>query len=88
MPTYDYQCRQCGNRFEQRQSMKEAPLTQCPQCGGEVRRLISGGTGYIMKGPGGGRSQAIGAGCSLETSGRTCCGREEHCGQPPCGEEA
>ena len=49
MPTYEYECKSCGYSFEAFQSMSEAPLTDCPQCKGEVRRLINGGSGIIFK---------------------------------------
>ena len=53
MPTYDYECRSCGYRFETFQSMSDDPLSTCPDCGKEqLRRLISGGTGIIFKGSG------------------------------------
>jgi putative FmdB family regulatory protein len=52
VPTYEYECRQCGRRFEVLQSMKDAPLTRCEACGGEVKRLISGGVGLLFKGSG------------------------------------
>lgn len=52
MPTYDYKCEKCGYKFEELQSMSAAPLTECPQCKGKVKRLISGGTGMIFKGSG------------------------------------
>jgi putative FmdB family regulatory protein len=86
MPTYEYECRACGVRFEQQQGMTEAPLTQCPKCGGEVWRLISGGSGFIMKGDQA-RLARNGGGCSLSSSGKTCCGRGERCGKPSCGGE-
>jgi putative FmdB family regulatory protein len=86
MPTYEYECRACGWRFEKQQGMTEAPLAKCPQCGGDVHRLISGGSGFIMNG-GQGRSGHSSGGCSLETEGRTCCGRSERCDKPPCGGE-
>ena len=48
MPTYEYQaadphqaCPHCRERFEVHQSMRDAPLTACPQCGAKVARLIS-----------------------------------------------
>jgi len=48
MPTYEYQavdtdraCEHCRQRFEVRQSMRDAPLATCPRCGAPVRRLIS-----------------------------------------------
>jgi len=52
MPTYDYKCKKCGHRFEAFQRMTDEPLKECPECNGEVQRLISGGTGLIFKGSG------------------------------------
>jgi putative FmdB family regulatory protein len=51
MPVYQYHCRDCGVRFERTQSFKDAPLTLCPECEGEVYRVI-GATGIIFKGSG------------------------------------
>jgi putative FmdB family regulatory protein len=52
MPTYEYECKKCGNTFDLFQSMADEPVKICPTCGGEVRRLINGGTGIIFKGSG------------------------------------
>jgi len=52
MPTYEYECKSCSHSFEVFQSMSDPPLKECPECGGEVRRLIFGGTGVIFKGSG------------------------------------
>jgi putative FmdB family regulatory protein len=52
MPTYEYECLENGHRFEEFQSMTEAPLTACKICGGEVRRLIGSGAGFLFKGSG------------------------------------
>jgi putative FmdB family regulatory protein len=52
MPTYEYECKSCGHVFEAFQSMKDEPLTVCPECGKAVRRRINGGTGVIFKGNG------------------------------------
>jgi putative FmdB family regulatory protein len=41
MPIYEYECLQCEKRTELLQRLDEAPLAACPQCGGEVRKLIS-----------------------------------------------
>lgn len=84
MPTYEYECTQCSLKFEWRQGMAEEPLAECPECRGAVRRLISGGAGFIVKGSGEGRMGARGTACSLESWGKTCCGREERCEIPPC----
>jgi putative FmdB family regulatory protein len=41
VPIYEYQCDACAHKFEVKQSMKDDPLTACPRCGKQVRRLIS-----------------------------------------------
>jgi putative FmdB family regulatory protein len=87
MPTYEYECHKCGLRFERRQSMTDRPLAECPECRGEVRRLVSGGVGFIFKGSGRSRTGQREGECSLERAGKTCCGRDERCGKPPCGGE-
>ncbi len=51
MPLYEYQCTECGVRFERQQHFGDMPVTACPECGGEVRRLI-GPVGVIFKGSG------------------------------------
>jgi len=73
MPAYEYLCEACACRFEKRQKMSEAALEICPECGGSVRRLISGGAGAITKG----RSTAPQAMCA---SGGPCCGQGAACG--------
>jgi putative FmdB family regulatory protein len=52
MPTYDYKCKQCEHQFENFQSITSDPLSECPECGGEVKRLIGPGAGFIFKGSG------------------------------------
>jgi len=52
MPTYEYECTECGHRFEKFQKMTDKPVSKCPQCKGKVRRLIGLGGGVIFKGPG------------------------------------
>jgi putative FmdB family regulatory protein len=85
MLTYDYECENCGLRFAHRQAITEDPLAECPECRGKVRRLVSGGAGFIIKGSDHGRAGRHGSDCSLERSGRTCCGRDARCEKPPCG---
>lgn len=41
MPLYEYQCQSCGERTEVIQSMSDAPLTECPKCGGALKKLLS-----------------------------------------------
>ena len=52
MPTYEYECKSCGHRFEKSQSMTAEPLKDCPKCHKKVKRLISSGSGFIFKGSG------------------------------------
>jgi putative FmdB family regulatory protein len=51
VPTYEYQCDQCGRTFEVRQRITAEPLTRCEQCGGPLRRLLSPAP-FILKGEG------------------------------------
>lgn len=52
MPTYEYECKSCGHRFEKSQSITAPPLKSCPKCRKKVRRLIGSGGGIIFKGSG------------------------------------
>lgn len=55
MPTYDYLCNTCGEKFEHFQSMSSPALKQRPDCeknNCKVKRIVSGGTGLIFKGSG------------------------------------
>ena len=51
MPTYVYECSDCGVRFERLQSYSDATLKECPECGGQVHRVIQP-VGVIFKGSG------------------------------------
>ena len=52
MPTYNYYCSDCDSHFSYFQKMSESPVSSCENCGGKVKRLITGGTGLIFKGSG------------------------------------
>jgi len=52
MPTYDYKCSECNHVFEYFQPMSANPLTECPECGGNLKRIIGTGAGPIFKGSG------------------------------------
>ena len=41
MPLYEYQCDQCGHRFEVIQKFSDVPIAVCPKCGGPVQKLLS-----------------------------------------------
>ena len=60
MPTYEYHCQKCDQDFEMFQSMRDAPVRECPKdlCRlpkwghGKVKRLFGTGAGIIFKGSG------------------------------------
>jgi len=41
VPLYEYECQQCNHRFEKIQTFRADPETVCPQCGGQLEKLIS-----------------------------------------------
>ncbi|MBF4563149.1 FmdB family transcriptional regulator [Microbacterium sp. VKM Ac-2870] len=51
MPTYAYACTQCGHRFDAVQSFSDATLTECPECGGALRKQY-GSVGVTFNGSG------------------------------------
>lgn len=51
--TYEYVCQACGHQWEAEQSIKDRPLETCVSCGAaRAKRLVSGGTGFLLKGGG------------------------------------
>jgi putative FmdB family regulatory protein len=51
MPTYEYACKSCGQHHEVYQSFKDDPLTECPACGGLLRKVFAP-IGIAFKGSG------------------------------------
>jgi putative FmdB family regulatory protein len=41
MPLYEFQCQDCGHRFEVIQKFSDPPPSTCPKCGGAVEKLVS-----------------------------------------------
>ena len=60
MPTYEYICEKCDHQFDVFQSIKDKPLTVCPEAKckfkkwgkGKVKKMIGSGAGLIFKGSG------------------------------------
>lgn len=51
--TYEYVCESCGHQWEAEQSIKDRPLESCVSCNEKkAKRLVSGGTGFLLKGGG------------------------------------
>lgn len=51
MPTYEYRCKDCDHELEAVQGFHDDPLTECPQCGGPLRKKF-GSVGISFKGSG------------------------------------
>ena len=51
MPTYQYSCTACGEPLEVVQSFTDDALTECPACGGKLRKLYNA-VGIVFKGSG------------------------------------
>ncbi|MEI5584473.1 MULTISPECIES: FmdB family zinc ribbon protein [unclassified Agromyces] len=79
MPTYSYRCTECGNAFDIQQSFTDDSLTECPACGGRLRKLFSAvgvtfnGSGFYRTDSragsgGGGSSGSAGAGSGASGS--------------------
>ncbi len=52
MPTYEFLCGACEEKFERFLPISSKPVQPCPKCGRASKRLISGGAGLIFKGSG------------------------------------
>jgi putative FmdB family regulatory protein len=51
MPTYQYRCTSCGHDLEAVQKFSDAALTECPNCGGPLRKVFNA-VGVVFKGSG------------------------------------
>ncbi len=53
MPTYEYECGECGHKMEEWQTITAPPLKKCPECGKKkLQRLLGTGGAIIFKGSG------------------------------------
>ena len=66
MPTYSYRCTECGHAFDIQQAFTDDSLTECPSCGGNLRKLFSA-VGVTFNGSGFYRTDSR-AGASTGTS--------------------
>ncbi|MEV5381875.1 FmdB family zinc ribbon protein [Streptomyces sp. NPDC052721] len=51
MPTYQYQCTECGEGLEAVQKFTDDALTECPSCNGRLKKVFSA-VGIVFKGSG------------------------------------
>lgn len=84
VPTYSYACKDCGHAFDIQQAFSDDALTECPSCGGSLRKVFSAvgvvfkGSGFYRtdsrSGSGGGKgsgTSSSGSGPAKESAGRT-----------------
>jgi putative FmdB family regulatory protein len=70
MPTYEYTCKHCGEHLEVVQSFTDDPLTVCPNCGGELKKVF-GNIGIVFKGSGFYKTDSRSNGSAKKTTGET-----------------
>lgn len=68
MPTYDYRCTACSHEFEAQQAFTDDPLTECPECGGAVKKRFNS-VGISFKGSGFYKNDSRGSSSSSSSPG-------------------
>ncbi len=63
MPTYQYQCTECGEGLEAVQKFSDDALTECPSCDGRLKKVFSA-VGIVFKGSGFYRNDSRGSSSS------------------------
>ncbi|WP_459752369.1 FmdB family zinc ribbon protein [Streptomyces sennicomposti] len=63
MPTYQYQCTECGEGLEAVQKFTDDALTECPNCSGRLKKVFSA-VGIVFKGSGFYRNDSRGSSSS------------------------
>ncbi|CAM5423067.1 hypothetical protein SALBM311S_06887 [Streptomyces alboniger] len=67
MPTYQYQCTECGEGLEAVQKFTDDALTECPNCQGRLKKVFSA-VGIVFKGSGFYRNDSRGSSSSSAPS--------------------
>ncbi|MEU0226647.1 FmdB family zinc ribbon protein [Streptomyces sp. NPDC006284] len=67
MPTYQYQCTECGEGLEAVQKFTDDALTECPNCQGRLKKVFSA-VGIVFKGSGFYRNDSRGSSSSSSPS--------------------
>ena len=76
MPTYEYRCKDCGEHLEVVQSFTDDALTECPACGGSLRKVF-GNIGITFKGSGFYKTDSRKAAASASKSSKSDSGSSE-----------
>ncbi|MFD7260542.1 FmdB family zinc ribbon protein [Streptomyces sp. NPDC059874] len=70
MPTYQYQCTECGEGLEAVQKFTDDALTVCPSCDGRLKKVFSA-VGIVFKGSGFYRNDSRGASSSSSPASKS-----------------
>ncbi|REF30226.1 FmdB family zinc ribbon protein [Calidifontibacter indicus] len=70
MPTYSYACKNCGHQFDIVQAFSDNALTDCPECGGRLRKVFNS-VGVVFKGSGFYRTDSRGGSSSSTPASTT-----------------
>ncbi|MET8807247.1 FmdB family zinc ribbon protein [Streptomyces sp. NPDC004546] len=70
MPTYQYQCTECGEGLEAVQKFTDDALTECPSCGGRLKKVFSA-VGIVFKGSGFYRNDSRGSSSSSSPASKS-----------------
>ena len=76
MPIYEYECKECGNRFEKMQPITADPLKDCPHCGKSAIQRVFHPVGVIFKGSGWYITDSRKGGDSASSSAKSDSGKE------------
>ncbi|MYS21336.1 putative regulatory protein, FmdB family [Streptomyces sp. DvalAA-14] len=75
MPTYQYQCTECGEALEAVQKFSDDALTVCPNCAGRLRKVFSA-VGVVFKGSGFYRTDSRGSSTSTAPAAKSSAGSD------------
>ncbi|MFF3347497.1 FmdB family zinc ribbon protein [Streptomyces sp. NPDC002779] len=70
MPTYQYQCTECGEGLEAVQKFTDDALTECPDCSGRLKKVFSA-VGIVFKGSGFYRNDSRGSSSSTSPASKS-----------------
>ncbi|WP_149826265.1 FmdB family zinc ribbon protein [Streptomyces tailanensis] len=70
MPTYQYQCTECGEGLEAVQKFTDDALTECPSCNGRLKKVFSA-VGIVFKGSGFYRNDSRGSSSSSSPASKS-----------------
>ncbi|MFE1509624.1 FmdB family zinc ribbon protein [Streptomyces sp. NPDC058726] len=73
MPTYQYQCTECGEGLEAVQKFTDDALTECPGCQGRLKKVFSA-VGIVFKGSGFYRNDSRGSSSSSAPASKSAAG--------------